>query len=104
VTVVATGDRWCMLCWRSPSSGHSLGYVILMHNNISSVSVLQNVSVSELGKKNGMLCTAVSDLRKWTNYSVQVAGWNLDEVGITSAPIPFTTRVNRKSHIKRMCT
>jgi hypothetical protein len=68
-----------------------------MHSNVS--SEFQNVSVSELGKKNSMLCTAVSDLHKWTNYSVQVAGWSMDEVGITSAPIPFTTRVNRKSHM-----
>jgi hypothetical protein len=57
------------------------------------------VSVSELGKKNNMLCTAVSDLIKGTDYSVQVAGWIENEMGITSAPKPFNTRVNRKSEM-----
>jgi hypothetical protein len=101
VRVVATGDTWCMLCWKSPLSGHSLGYMILMHNNIS--STFRNVSVSDLGRKNNMLCTADSDLQHWTDYRVQVAGWNGDEVGISSAPVPVTTRVNRKSHIQIIC-
>jgi hypothetical protein len=98
--VAGTGDRWCMLCWKNPFSGLPLGYLILLHNNVS--SLFRNVSVSELGKKNNMLCTAVSDLIKATDYSVQVAGWNKDEVGITSAPKPFNTRVNRKLEMK-MC-
>lgn len=100
MTVAGTGDRWCMLCWKSPLIGIPLGYLILLHNNVS--SLFRNVSVSELGKKNHMFCTAVSDLIKGTDYSVQVAGWNKDEVGITSAPIPFNTRVNRKYKFK-MC-
>jgi len=90
-----------MFCWKSPLSGHPLGYLILLNNNVS--SLFRNVSVGELGKKDNMWCTAVSDLRKWTNYSVQVAGWNKDEVGITTAPVPFNTQVNRKLHIKAMC-
>jgi hypothetical protein len=97
VTVAGVGDTWCMLCWKSPLSGHSLGYLIWLHSNMT--PVFRNVSVDKLGKKNNLLCTAVSDLRRWTDYSVQVAGWNKDEVGITSAPAPFNTRVNSKSRI-----
>ena len=88
------GDTWCMLCWKVPLSGHSLGYLIWLHTNTT--PVFRNVTVDKLGHKGNMLCTAVSDLRRWTDYSVEVAAWNKDEVGITSAPVPFNTRVNSK--------
>lgn len=95
VTFAGIGDTWCMLCWTSPLSGRSLGYLIWLRSNMT--PVFRNVSVDKLGKKNNMLCTAVSDLRRWTDYSVQIAGWNKEEVGITSAPAAFNTRVNSKS-------
>jgi hypothetical protein len=85
-----------MLCWRSPLSGRSLGYLIGLRSNMA--PVFRNVSDDKLGKKdNNMLCTAVSDLRRWTDYSVQVAGWSKEEIGITSPPVAFNTRVNSKS-------
>ena len=84
-----------MLCWMRPLSGHSLGYLIWLRSNMT--PVFRNVSVDKLGKKNNMLCTAISDLRSWTDYSLQIAGWNKEEVGITSAPVTFNTRVNSKS-------
>ena len=101
VTFAGIGDTWCMLCWRSPLSGRSLGYLIWLRSSMT--PVFRNVSVDKLGKKNNMLCTAISDLHRWTDYSVQIAGWNKDEVGITTAPIPFNTRVNSKSLTSDMC-
>ena len=95
VTFAGIGDTWCMLCWRDTLSGRPLGYLIWLRSNMT--PVFRNVSVDELGKKHNMLCTAVSDLRRWTDYSVQIAGWNEEEIGITSAPLAFNTRVNSKS-------
>ncbi|PSN51903.1 hypothetical protein C0J52_12799 [Blattella germanica] len=82
-----------MICWKQPLSGHPLGYLILLHNNVSTLS--RNVSANALGVKNDKYCTSLNNLTKWTNYSVQVAGWNNEEVGIKSRHLAFSTRVNR---------
>ena len=94
LTIVETGDRWLMVCWKQPLSGKALGYLVLIHNNESSFS--HNVSATQLAIKNNLLCTSVDNLKKWNNYSVEVAGWNNEEVGIKTPAIPFSTWVNRK--------
>ncbi|KAJ9580698.1 hypothetical protein L9F63_024126, partial [Diploptera punctata] len=95
LAVITTGDKWVMMCWKQPLSGNALGYLVVTHHNDSSMT--HNVTAAQLGLKKDLLCTSVSNLEKWSNYTVQVAGWNNEEVGIRTPPVSFSTRVNRKA-------
>ena len=97
LTLVATGDKWLLVCWKQPLSGNALGYLVFIHSSVSTTT--RNLSVTDLGIRNNLLCASVDNLQRWRNYSVQVAGWNNEEVGIRTIALPFNTNVNRELKI-----
>ncbi|CAG2055928.1 unnamed protein product [Timema podura] len=104
VTIVKTGHEWAMLCWSPPRSGQPLGYLIFVNSTASTngsstlppvtETVVLNVSLVQLGLKDGRLCKALENLTRNNDYEVVIIGRNLKEIGLPSTPVPFNTKVN----------
>ncbi|XP_022246737.1 adhesion G protein-coupled receptor E1-like isoform X2 [Limulus polyphemus] len=82
-------DSSVYICWSKPEYGEVAGYIIKYRKvgDEEDGATIFNITTNAISN-----CIILEGLKLWTEYEFRVYGWNVNETGLGSAVVRFTTR------------